>query len=107
MMSLTIPELREIILESGLSCKLEKVEGWLNDGLLKSTKDGDYHLIMEKDIDEFVYDLMWEGTIYEKGISDDEKIKRLLDQINQLKEEISELKTTNFELEQRLGIGAF
>jgi len=107
MLNLTVQELREFILDSGLSCDREMVENWLQDGSLKWIKDGDNYLVAEQDIDNLVYDLQWEGTIYEKGIDDTEKIERLLLEVKELKEEISKLKTENASLEQRLGIGPF
>lgn len=104
MLNLTVQELREFILDFGLSCDREMVENWLRDGPLKCIKDGDNYRVAEQDIDSFVYDLRWEGTIYERGIDDTKKIERLL---LELKEEISKLKTENASLEQRLGIGPF
>lgn len=107
MLNLTVEELRESILDSGLSCDREMVENWLRDGSLKCIKDGTNYLVAEQDIDSFVYDIQWEGTIYERGIDDMEKIERLLLEVKELKEEISKLKTENYSLEQRLGIGPF
>jgi len=107
MLNLTVQELREFILVSGLSCDREMVGNWLRDGSLKCIRDGDTYRVAEQDIDSFIYDLRWEGTIYERGIEDKEKIERLLLEVKELKEEISKLKTENASLEQRLGIGPF
>ncbi|WP_186672942.1 hypothetical protein [Sporosarcina sp. BP05] len=107
MWKMTVQELREYILDTGLSCDCKMVEKWLQDGALKCIKDGDNYLVAEQDIDSFIYDLLWEGTIYERGIDDTEKIERLLLEVKELKEEISKLKTENSSLEQRLGIGPF
>lgn len=107
MMNLTVQKLQGILWDSGLTCDCEMVVGWLQDGSLKYIKEGDYFLVKEQDIDNFVYDLQWDGTIYERGIDDTEKIERLLLEVKELNREISKLKSENYSLEQRLGIGLF
>lgn len=104
---LTIQEIREIILDSGVSCDSELVEGWLKNGSLKNIKDGNQYLIQEHDLDDFVYDCQWNGSPYERNIDDAQKIERLLLEIRDLREENSKLQKEKMELELQLVIEPF
>lgn len=100
---LTIPEIEIKIRDLGGSCDCRMVEDWLKDGSLKSNKDGEHYLIDPQDIDDFVYDCQWDGTPFERGINDTEKIERLLLEIRDLKKQISKLRDENVKLEFQLG----
>lgn len=107
MKTLTIQEIRAIILDLGVSCDHKMVEDWLKDGSLKSIKEGDHYLIQEQDIDDFVYDYQWDGSPFERGLDEAKKIERLLLEIRDLKEQVSQLQEEKMKLELQLGIEPF
>jgi len=55
MKNLTINELREIILDLGLTCDRDMVEFWLKKGSIKNIKEGNFYKIIEQDIEDIVY----------------------------------------------------
>lgn len=55
----------------------------------------------------YMNSLKWEGTAYEEGIDDKTKIKRLFEEIDELKMRIKELENEKEQLEARLGIPPF
>ncbi|KGA95485.1 hypothetical protein AJ85_05490 [Alkalihalobacillus alcalophilus ATCC 27647 = CGMCC 1.3604] len=63
--------------------------------------------VCEDDLYEFNEWCRWKGTAYEEGIDDQTKIARLLDEIKDLRNEISTLKKEKGTLEDKLGIAPF
>lgn len=100
---LKVHELRDIILDLGLSCDQDIVECWLKDGSIKNIEDGDVYKVNEQDIEDFVYDCMWNGSPFEKGIDNETKINRLVEEIANLKDQVSKLQDEKQELELQLG----
>ena len=100
---LNINEVREIILELGLTCDHQKVESWLSDGSIKNIQDGNLYKIIEHDIEDFIFDTLWIGSPYERGINNETKIDRLLEEIASLKAKVSKLQDEKHELELELG----
>lgn len=80
------------------------VEEWLNSSPIRK---GSRDPFSEDDLDDFNDWCRWKGTAYEKGIDDETKIKRLLEEISELKSEIDALRKENNELEVRLGVNYF
>lgn len=100
---LNINEIKEIILDLGLTCDHQKVESWLSDGSIKSIQDGNVYEIIEQDIEDFVFNSLWNGSPYERGIDNETKIDRLLEEIASLKAKVSKLQDEKHELELELG----
>jgi hypothetical protein len=88
----------------GVKCDKKVVEEWLQSTLI--TKDGS-NRVCEEDLYEFNEWCRWKGTAYEKGIDDQTKIARLLEEINGLKGEISALEKEKEDLEKQLGVTPF
>ena len=103
MKNLTINELREIILDMGLTCDRDMVECWLKDGSIKNVKEDNVYKIIEQDIEDFVYNALWNGSPYERGLDNETKIDRLLEEIASLKAKVSKLQDEKHELELELG----
>lgn len=85
----------------------KKVAEWVEQGLIKATGDRNHIAIKLEDLEEFVEDCQWEGTPYEKGIDDQTKIERLLEEVMELKRENIRLQEENAEYALKLGIGYF
>lgn len=83
------------------------VAEWVEQGLIKATGTKNRIAIERKDLEEFVYNCQWEGTAYEKGIDDQTKIERLLEEVMELKRENKRLQNENAEYALKLGIGDF
>jgi len=88
----------------GLKCDVNLVEQWLS---ATSRTDGINDQLGEDDLYEFNEWCRWKGTAYEEGIDDQTKIARLLEEIKDLKNEISTLKKEKIKLEENLGIDPF
>jgi len=88
----------------GVKCDEKWVEEWLN--VTSHTRDVN-HQIGEEDLYEFNEWCRWKDTAYEKGLDDQTKIERLLEEIADLKSEISLLKKEKEELENQLGMNIF
>jgi len=80
------------------------VEEWLSSNPTRKDLGEDFS---EDDLYDFNDWCRWKGTAYEKGIDDQTKIKRLLEEISELKSEIADLRDENNQLEARLGINPF
>ena len=90
----------------GIKCEDEDkfVNEWLNSN---QTRKDLREPFCEDDLYDFNDWCRWKGTAYEKGIDDQTKIERLLEEISELKSEINALREENNELEARLGINYF
>lgn len=86
----------------GLKCNEEIVKEWLGT-ITQGTKES----IGENHLHDFNEWCRWKDTAYEEGISDQVKIARLLIEIKDLKNEVSELQNKNNKLERELGISSF
>jgi hypothetical protein len=87
----------------GLKYDEKLIEEWLKT---IATKDLTYQ-VCEDDLYEFNEWYRWKGTAYEEGIDDQTKIARLLEEIGELRSEISLLKKEKELLEDNLGIIPF
>lgn len=83
------------------------VAEWVEQGLIKATGTKNHQAIERKDLEEFVENSRWEGTAYEKGIDDQTKIERLLEEVMELKRENNRLYKENTDYALKLGIGDF
>lgn len=103
----TLQDIRTKLEELGMECTLQSVEQWLHEGELTNIKVGSFYQIEEQDVEDFVYHCQWQGTAYEKGIDDAEKIQRLEAEILELKARVAQLEDEKTQLELRLGIEVF
>jgi len=91
----------------GIKCDKAMVKQWLIEGQIKGIeKNGNYN-VEEIEVYDFLETYRWEGTAYEKGIDDQTKITRLLEEIQDLKRQVSKLEKEKAELEDQLGIMPF
>lgn len=88
----------------GVKCDENLVGEWLKT---TSTSKDLKQKVSEDDLYTFNEWLRWKGTAYEEGISDQTKIARLLEEISELKNELTLLKTEKEHLEDKLGIVPF
>jgi len=102
MNALVITETMRFFRSYGLKCDEKLIEEWL-ETTIPSTKTFDYQ-VSEDDLYAFNEWCRWKGTAYENGIDDKTKIVRLLDEINELKCELSLLKKEKERLEGKLEI---
>jgi len=90
----------------GLKCEDNDkfVEEWLNSCPTRKNSGEDF---CEDDLYDFNDWCRWKGTAYEKGIDDQTKVERLLEEISELKSEINALIDEKDELEARQGMNYF
>jgi len=103
MITLTEQEATLLMHSYGIKCDKDTVKQWLNEGILKGVENNGHYIISEDEVYNFLEAYRWKGTAYEKGIDDKTKITRLLEEIADLKQKVSELEKTKEELENRLG----
>ena len=103
----TLQELRTHIEELGMHSNLQMIEQWLQKGELINSKVGKLYQIEDQDLEDFIYHCQWQGTAYEKGIEDAEKIQRLQAEIRDLKTKVTQLEEEKMKLEIQLGIEVF
>ncbi len=107
MTNLTLQEATSLLHSHGIKCNQGMVKQWLDDGKLKGTEvNGSYTIIVDE-VYNFLEDYRWEGTVFEKGIDEETRIHRFLDEIAMYKGKIEELETENQELKNQLGILPF
>lgn len=100
---LTLGHTTKFFRSYGIKCDDQLVEEWL-----KTIPTEDLsNQVSEDDLYDFNEWCRWKGTAYEEGIDDQTKIARLLEEINELKSEISLLKQEKENLEVKLGITPF
>lgn len=105
-MSVMVSEAIKFFRSYGVKCEDndKMVEEWLSS---TPTRRDSREPFCEGDLYGFNDWCRWKGTAYEKGIDDQTKIDRLLEEIGELKSEINALREENNELETRLGINPF
>ncbi|WML53350.1 hypothetical protein RCG17_01180 [Neobacillus sp. PS3-12] len=91
----------------GIKCDKKMVKQWLIEGKIKGTENIGSYIIEEEEVFEFLETYRWEGTAYEKGIDNETKIKRLLEEIADYKKRIEDLEQENYKLMDQLGILPF
>lgn len=104
---LTLQEATSLMHSYGIKCNQEKVQRWLDEGKLKGTKDNETYTITIDDVYNFLEDYRWAGTAFEKGIDEETRIDRFLDEIAVYRSRIEELEIENQELKNQLGIIPF
>ena len=103
----TLQELRTRIEELGMHGNLQMIEQWLQKGELINSKVGKLYQMEDQDLEDFIYHCQWQGTAYEKGIEDAEKIQRLQAEIRDLRTKVTQLEEEKMKLEIQLGIEVF
>lgn len=103
----TLESIRTKLEELGMECTLQTVEQWLQEGELVNNKVGIFYQIKEQDLEGYVYHCQWQGTAYEKGIDDAEKIQRLQAEIRELKDQVAQINHEKMKLEIQLGMEIF
>lgn len=101
--SFTAKEATKFFHSYELKCDENVVQEWMN-------KKGTSQIgsqVSEDDVWEFTEWWLRKGTAYEEGIDNETKIDRLLEEIMELKEEISSLKKEKIDLEIQLGVMPF
>lgn len=85
------------------------VSSWIEQGFIKAYRNGsNQDIVIDRlDLEDFVEDSYWEGTAFEKGIDDQTKIERLIDEVRELKIENARLRKENSEYALKLGIEDF
>lgn len=101
---LALTETMKFFLSYGIKCEEELVEEWINTS--STTKDLNYQ-VCEDDLYDFNEWCRCKGTAYEEGIDDQTKIARLLEEVDELKDEITLLKKQKERLEDKQGIIPF
>ncbi|WP_449536318.1 hypothetical protein [Ferdinandcohnia sp. Marseille-Q9671] len=101
MNALVLTETIKFFRSYGLKCDERLVEEWLET--TPDTKIFNFQ-VSEDDLYDFNEWCRWKGTACENGIDDKTKIARLLDEINELKCELSLLKKEKERLEGKLEI---
>jgi predicted RNase H-like nuclease (RuvC/YqgF family) len=92
---------------NGIKCNINNVKQWLKEGTLKANEGNESYKISEDEVYNFLETYRWIGTAYEEGIDDQTKISRLLEEISDLKQKVSELQKENGKLVDQLGILPF
>ena len=91
----------------GIKCDKAMVKQWLIEGRIKGIENNGSYLVDENEVHNFLETYMGKGTPFEKGIDNETKIKRLLEEIADYKKRIKELEQENFKLMDQLGIPPF
>ena len=107
---LTVKDAFGILNDHHIGCSEQMLRRWLRQGRLKGTRSENRKegwRICEIELYRFMESLQWEGTAYEEGIDAATKIKRLLEEITELKLQIEVLEKKNEELNAKLGIPPF
>lgn len=107
MTSLTEKEATLLMHSYGIKCDRELVKAWLCEGKIKGTERNGVYSVKEDEVYNFLESYRWEGTSYEKGIDNQTKIARLLDEVNDYRKRIEELEKKNSELKNQLGFMPF
>ncbi|KYC92357.1 hypothetical protein B4102_3733 [Heyndrickxia sporothermodurans] len=107
MTKLTVQEATSLMHSYGMKCDMAKVKQWLNEGELQGIQNNGIYTIEEDEVYKFLDAYRWKGTAYEKGIDDKTKINRLLEEIEDLKKQVSVLKEEKANLKGQLGIMPF
>ncbi|MDQ0414356.1 hypothetical protein [Mesobacillus stamsii] len=87
---LTIQEAAALLQSYGIECHWHDVKKWAVEGKIKAKHENRVYKMDQDDVYEFL-DLLWKGTSYEIGISDETKISRLIQENKQLEKENKKL----------------
>ncbi|GAE95043.1 hypothetical protein JCM21714_4248 [Gracilibacillus boraciitolerans JCM 21714] len=79
------------------------IEKWITEGKLKATKRDNSNTIIEMDVLDFIDELRWSGTAYEKEMDDQIKIGRMEKEISLLHKKVDKLKDEKIDFEFQLG----
>ena len=107
---LTVKEATGFLNDHHITSSEQMVRRWLRQGKIKGVRSENRKVgwrICTRDLIAFMESLQWAGSAYEEGIDDKTKIDRLLDEISELKAQIKELQTENYQLKDKLGIPPF
>ncbi len=107
---LTVKDACGILNNHHIDCSEQMLRRWLRQGRIKGMRSENRKegwRVCEVGLYHFMEALSWEGTAYEEGIDDTTKIKRLLEEIAELKLQIEALEKENEELNAKLGIPPF
>lgn len=96
-------EATSILHSYGIKCSIKEVRQWMVEGRIKSSEREGSYTVEEDEIYRFLHHYRWEGTAYEPGIDDKTKINRLIEEIEDLKQKISQLHNKKAQLEEQLG----
>lgn len=83
------------------------LQKWVEQGLIKPSGNGQNRKISLLDLEDFVEESRLKGTAFERGIDDQTKVQRLLDELFKLKAENERLQQENYEYALKLEIGDF
>jgi polyhydroxyalkanoate synthesis regulator phasin len=102
MTKLTLQEATSHMHSYGMKCDKDLVEEWVKKGKIRGTEVNGSTYIEEDGVHEFLHHYQWKGTAYEKGINDETKVNRLLDEIDELRQKIEQLQNEKKELQIQL-----
>ena len=88
----------------GIKCDVQLVIQWLKEGRLSGIEVGDRYTIEERAVYNFLEEYRWEGTAYEQGVDDQTKISRLLEEVEDFRQQVKELEREKLELEEQLQV---
>ncbi|MTW88339.1 hypothetical protein F3157_22455 [Virgibacillus dakarensis] len=104
---MTLLETIKLLHNYEIECDEEDVRQWINEGKIKAKENGNDYKVDEPDVLDFLVDLSYVGTAYEKGIDDKTKIERLMTEVEELQKENDKLYREKQKLEIELGILPF
>lgn len=107
MSTLTVKEATSFFRSYGLKCDEKWVQEWMDDSKFRRNTQEKNHQISEADLEDFNDWSSRKGTAYEIGIDDKTRIKRLIEEVSELRKEIDQLKMEKYDLESRLGLFPF
>lgn len=81
------------------------VAEWIKQGVIKSSRNDSYQVVDKFELEDFVEKMRWEGTAFEKGIDDQTKLDRLLEENVKLKKENEQLRKEMFKNAIECNIG--
>ena len=105
MMDIVLKETVKLFRSYEIKCEEELIKEWLEtrNTIHSFTKNQ----ISEDHVWAFEEWRRWKGTAYEEGINDQTKIVRLIEEMNNLKNEIEQLRNENESLKEQFGIMPF
>jgi len=85
---LTIQEAAAILQSYGIECHWHEVKKLAVEGKIKVKHENRVYKMNQDDVYEFL-ELLWKGTSYEIGISNETKISRLIQENIELRQKLS------------------
>lgn len=104
---LNVQEAMLLMHSYGIKCDRTAVKQWICEGKIKGIKNDGKYIIQDDEVYNFLESYRWEGTSYEKGIDDQTRIARLLEEIDEYRKRVEELEKENSKLKDQLGIIPF